>query len=344
MPEITLLPVRVPERLPSLLTSNERRDLEQAERKIAAGLRSFLEVGSALKAIRDRRLFRQHFKSFEEYCAKRWDFSRQRGYELLGASDVVADLSAVADIRVLPVNEAQARPLTVLRAAAHRRRAWKLALRIADKAGRAVTARDTEEAVRRLNGKIQPVPVDGVPEFDGSKGMRAVYCDPPYPNMARRLYDCPEVDHSELIQRLETFDAWALSTNTPSLRHILPLCPEGVRLGAWTKPWSAFRPNVNPSYSWEVVIFRLSDRRRTRHQSTIRDWVSANATRQKGLIGAKPEAFCFWIFEMLNLRAGDEFYDLYEGTCAVTRAFRRWLAAKSSTNLPRKNRPLARPA
>ena len=344
MPEITLLPVRVPERLPSPLTSNERRDLEQAERKIAAGLRSFLEVGSALKEIRDRRLFRQHFKSFEEYCAKRWDFSRQRGYELLGASDVVADLSAVADIRVLPTNEAQARPLTLLRDAAHRRRAWKLALKIAAKARRPVTARDTEEAVRQLNGKIRSMPVDGVPGFDGTDGLHAAFADPPYPNMARRLYGCPEVDHRDLIERLERYDAWALSTNTPSLPHILPLCPDGVRLGAWTKPWSAFRPNVNPSYSWEVVIFRLSDRRRTRQQPTIRDWVSANATRQRGLCGAKPDAFCFWIFEMLNLRHGDEFYDLYEGTGAVTKAFRRWLAAKSSMKPPRKNSPLARPA
>ena len=120
MPEIKLLPVRVPERLPSPLTSNERRDLEQAERKIAAGLRSFLEVGMALKQIRDRKLFRQDFRSFEEYCAKRWDFTRQRGYELVGASEVMTDLSTTVDIRLLPANEAQARPLTVLRAAAHR--------------------------------------------------------------------------------------------------------------------------------------------------------------------------------------------------------------------------------
>jgi hypothetical protein len=59
--------------------------------------------------------------------------------------------------------------------------------------------------------------------------------------------------------------------------------------------------------------------------------VSANATRQRGLCGAKPDAFCFWIFEMLNLRAGDEFYDLYEGTGAVTKAFQRWLTHPEKT-------------
>lgn len=87
---------------------------------------------------------------------------------------------------------------------------------------------------------------------------------------------------------------------------------------------SVFRPNVNPAYAWEPVIFRLA-RARTRQQPTIPDWVSANGTSQRGVYGAKPDAFCFWIFEMLNLQPGDEFHDVYEGSGAVTRAFRRWV-------------------
>jgi hypothetical protein len=103
-----------------------------------------------------------------------------------------------------------------------------------------------------------------------------------------------------------------------------PLCPDGVRVGAWVKPFAVFRPNVNPAYAWEPVIFRVG-RERTRQQPTIRDWVSANITLRRGLCGAKPDAFCFWLFDVLNLRPGDEFYDLFEGSGAVTRAFRRWL-------------------
>jgi hypothetical protein len=52
-------------------------------------------------------------------------------------------------------------------------------------------------------------------------------------------------------------------------------------------------------------------------------------TMERGLCGLKPESFCFWIFEMLNLQPGDEFYDLFEGSGAVTRAFRSWMATKS---------------
>ena len=42
--------------LGTVLTAREKRDLEKAERKIATGLRFFVEVGTALKEIRDNRL------------------------------------------------------------------------------------------------------------------------------------------------------------------------------------------------------------------------------------------------------------------------------------------------
>jgi hypothetical protein len=134
------------------LTIREERAFEQAERKIARGLKSFLEVGLALKEIRDKRLYRQHYDTFEEYCIRRWELSRPRAYELCAASEVMADLSAIADTGVLPENEAQARPLTRLKAIEHRQRAWEMAVSVAAAEKRPVTARDAEEAVQRLNG------------------------------------------------------------------------------------------------------------------------------------------------------------------------------------------------
>jgi hypothetical protein len=41
-------------------------------------------------------------------------------------------------------------------------------------------------------------------------------------------------------------------------------------------------------------------------------------------LGQKPDAFCFWLFEVLNLQPGDELVDLYPGSGAVTRAWQRW--------------------
>jgi hypothetical protein len=74
----------------------------------------------------------------------------------------MADLSGIPDIRSLPENEAQANPLTRLKTATHRKRAWRMALRSALKKGRPVTARDAEEAVNLLSETIEPTPVNGV--------------------------------------------------------------------------------------------------------------------------------------------------------------------------------------
>src|SRR5208283_2129370 len=49
------------------LTTREQRELGRAEHTIAKGLKAFLAVGMALKEIRDKRLYRQHYDTFEDY-------------------------------------------------------------------------------------------------------------------------------------------------------------------------------------------------------------------------------------------------------------------------------------
>lgn len=87
------------------------------------------------------------------------------------------------------------------------------------------------------------------------------YADPPYIGQAKKHYShdpqCAEVDHKELIERLcDSYDGWALSLSSPSLKEIMSYCPEDVRVAAWVKPFCSFKPNVNPAYAWEPVIFR----------------------------------------------------------------------------------------
>jgi hypothetical protein len=55
----------------------------------------------------------------------------------------------------------------------------------------------------------------------------------------------------------------------------------------------------------------------------VRDWVSAEITLRKGLTGAKPEAFCWWLCDLLGLRDGDELVDLYPGTGVMGRVWER---------------------
>ena len=161
--------------------------------------------------------------------------------------------------------------------------------------------------------------------------MRVAYADPPYPGQAAKHYvDHPdyagEVDHAALIGRLlrEFPDGWALSTASTTLREVIALCPPVVRVGAWVKPFASFKPNVNPAYAWEPVIFYGGRQPRPRTEATVRDWCAAPITLQRGLTGAKPEAVCFWVFAFLGLQAGDELVDLFPGTGAVTRAWQRW--------------------
>jgi hypothetical protein len=166
--------------------------------------------------------------------------------------------------------------------------------------------------------------------------MTFAFADPPYLGCGAKLYgdhheDAADFDdpdtHWRLINELiETFpDGWALSLHTPSLRVLLPMCPEDCRVAAWVKPFASFKPNVNPAYAWEPVIWR-GGRKREREEPTVRDWVSANITLMKGLPGAKPDAFWYWLFELLGIRQGDTFVDLFPGTNRGQAALEAWLS------------------
>lgn len=156
--------------------------------------------------------------------------------------------------------------------------------------------------------------------FEKGGRMKFAYADPPYIGCAGLYPEKREVDHMALISRLvEDFpDGWALSCHTPSLRFLLPLCPEDCRVGAWVKPFASFKPNVNPGYCWEPVIWR-GGRKRERKDATIRDFLSESIALRKGLVGAKPEAFCRWVLALLGTQEGDEVTDLFPGTGVMGR-------------------------
>lgn len=156
--------------------------------------------------------------------------------------------------------------------------------------------------------------------------MTFAYADPPYVGMAHRYEGGKEVNHRLLIQHLvdDYPDGWALSCHTPSLRAILALCPENVRVGAWTKPWCSFKPTVKVAYAWEPVIF-TGGRPRPRDGKTVRDYCSAPIAMGRKFFGAKPDAFCYWLFSVLNVQPGDEVHDLFPGSGAVTKALGVWM-------------------
>lgn len=172
--------------------------------------------------------------------------------------------------------------------------------------------------------------------------IRAAYADPPYLGLAEKFYgdkhpeaaeyDKPEA-HQRLIDRLcDEFDAWAMSLHSPALKTILPMCPDDVRVMAWVKPFCSFKLNVTVAYAWEPVIVR-GGRKRPTTEPTVRDWVDANITLRKGLTGAKPPAFCWWLFEVLNLKPCDEFVDVFPGTGVVSREWDKFRSRNQERTL-----------
>jgi phage N-6-adenine-methyltransferase len=62
---------------------------------IERGLRSFIEVGAALAEISESRLYReQGYRTFEEYCAKRWGLSRRTAYQRIDAARVAKNVNS----------------------------------------------------------------------------------------------------------------------------------------------------------------------------------------------------------------------------------------------------------
>jgi hypothetical protein len=125
--------------------------------------------------------------------------------------------------------------------------------------------------------------------------------------------------HRALIDRLGEYDGWALSLTSTTLRPILAICPDDVRVAAWVKPFAVFKPGVNPGYCWEPIIWRGGRRRTDRSEPTVRDYLGAPIALQRGLRGAKPEQFMRWVANLLGVRDCDELVDLFPGTGVMGR-------------------------
>jgi len=69
------------------LTESERRRLADCEARLERFGAAWLEAAEALREIRDRKLYRERYGSFEAYCEDR-SFSRRHGYRLVTAAEV----------------------------------------------------------------------------------------------------------------------------------------------------------------------------------------------------------------------------------------------------------------
>jgi hypothetical protein len=167
-------------------------------------------------------------------------------------------------------------------------------------------------------------------------GVVMGYADPPYPGQAKRLYgDHPdyagEVDHAELIpDLLARFpDGWALSTSVRALPAVLRLCPDRALVCCWLKRATSPPMGDHRMYSWEPVILCDTPNPVVPTRMHCEANTAQYTFRAKGVeyvVGAKPQAFSFWLFAAMGLRPDDEFVDLFPGSGAVTEAWNAWRA------------------
>lgn len=178
----------------------------------------------------------------------------------------------------------------------------------------------------------------------GLQARRFAYADPPYPGKAHYYQGHPdyagEVDHAVLLSRLATYDGWALSTSAAALPSVLALAvAQGLtpRVAAWIR---GPRPHATARYAlnaWEPVIYqpvaldvardashvdaRHVEPRGERRIDVLTHGVSPMITLPGRVIGAKPAAFCRWMFDLIGITAADQLDDLFPGSGMVARTW-----------------------
>ena len=155
------------------LTTIEQAELEHYEGIIQAGIQTFFEVGNALDTIKTKKLYRQTFSSFEDYCQERWDFGRFRANQLIKAGQVYNNLYTIVNknaetaSKVLPITERQTRPLADL-PKEEQPKAWAAAVEAAD--GKQPTGKQVEATVQKVYGFSKEMQTGSKPAPKSSNG------------------------------------------------------------------------------------------------------------------------------------------------------------------------------
>lgn len=156
----------------------ERAELGRYERVIERGLQTFVEVGVALMAIREGKLYRGTHATFDAYCRERWNFSKSHSNRLIDAAEVVENLTPIG---VIPANESQVRPLVKLEPE-QQRKAWQQAVETAPN-GKVTAAHVENVAVTFAKPNATPTRTEIKPLHDAYKPLaptqgKAVYLEP----------------------------------------------------------------------------------------------------------------------------------------------------------------------
>ena len=92
------LPLAEQARNESGLIQKEVEVLKKCEEIVERGWDTFVEVGTAIAQIKEGRLYREHFKTFEAYCRAKLPYRLRHANRLVAADQVVSDLGPTGPI------------------------------------------------------------------------------------------------------------------------------------------------------------------------------------------------------------------------------------------------------
>ena len=162
----------------NIITLDERSRLFQLEETIRQGLNTFVDVGNALLEIRDKRLYRQEYNTFEEYCREQWGFSKNYANKLIASTEAVLNLGTI--VPILPKTESQARPLTSLEPE-EQVEAWKRVITSTPegKITAAIVLKAAKEVEREKRADRRQDRIESTPVIPNGK-YNLIYADPPW--------------------------------------------------------------------------------------------------------------------------------------------------------------------
>jgi len=129
------------------------------EAVIEGGLKSFVEVGLALKEIKENKLYRQlGYQNFEQYCLTRWKIRRNYANKKIAASNVVSNLEeglkGTIVPKFLPTAETQIRAISGYESQLQCT-IWEKAV---EKMGGVPTARVVKETAKEVMKQTEQIP------------------------------------------------------------------------------------------------------------------------------------------------------------------------------------------
>lgn len=134
------------------LTFFENERLSHLEGVVSSGIDSFISVGLALAEIKDSKLYRNQYRTFDEYCRSRWNIAARTAYQCIKSASTCKLLDGLP----LPANENVARVLSEI-PEDERRNAWVDAIKVDPR----ITAEDLRLLLlrtRRKSHESQPLP------------------------------------------------------------------------------------------------------------------------------------------------------------------------------------------